>query len=599
MGSRRSWIHVSAGALAASLAMVVSGCTSGPETATAPVSSAAVVVPASSVTPEAVGSNVVFVDVRTRSVTPLPSALTAFEEASDYRRSPDGEEFVFRADVEDGSSHQLFLGSIDGSDVRQLTDEPLAATGGRWSPDGSRIVFLSGGFLTSRLKVIDVASGEVERVPGVPRGVWEPSFSHDGRTILFSMATPTPRGGWRVDLWTVPVGGGSPTRLIRYGGYAAYSPDGSTIAYHRTTPQPSAFCGKCWWVEGGLSLANSDGREELGMSQGGMIAPPQAQHHERRPLVPQRLPRDAHRVRGRQRKRRCRRSRPPIGEGRSPRRRLVAHLVRRSHGGGDEMTAPISRRRFLQTSAAIGATASAVGAVGLGAMPGGSSASAAPSDPFPWSEATIADLQAAMESGQTTARRITLDHLERIEALDWAGPRVNSMIEVNPDAESIAHALDQERADGHVRGPLHGIPIVLKDCIATDDRMQTTVGSLALLGSRVPRDAGVASKLREAGAVLLGKANMSEWNAFRGWPLHGGWSARAGMGRNPYDLSRSTGDSSSGSAAAVAASFAAASIGLETYGSIVMPSSLCGVVGLKPTHGLDQPRRIDRHRPQP
>jgi Tol biopolymer transport system component len=263
------------GAVAASLAIVTSGCTAGAGAGmTTPRSTKGVAVALSaSATP---ASKVVFVDVRTRSVRPLPSALTAFEEASDYHRSPDGEGFVFQADVEDGSSHQLFLGSVDGSDVRQLTDEPLAATGGRWSPDGSRIVFLSGGFLTSRLKVIDVASGEVERVHGVPRGVWAPSFSPDGRSILFSMAISTPRDGWRVDMWTVPERGGTPRRLIRYGGYAAYSPDGSTIAYHRTTPQPSAFCGKCWWVEGGLSVADSDGREELGMSQGGMIAPPQA-----------------------------------------------------------------------------------------------------------------------------------------------------------------------------------------------------------------------------------------------------------------------------------------------------------------------------------
>ena len=163
---------------------------------------------------------------------------------------------------------------------------------------------------------------------------------------------------------------------------------------------------------------------------------------------------------------------------------------------------------------------------------------------------------------------------------------MNSIIEVNPDAEAIATALDRERADGHVRGPLHGIPIVLKDSIATDDRMETTAGSLALVGSKVPRDAGVVSKLRDAGAVVLGKANMSEWNAFRGFPTHGGWSGRAGMGRNPYALSFSTGDSSSGSAAAVAANFAAGAVGLETYGSIVMPSSLCSVVGLRPTMGL-------------
>ena len=250
------------------------------------------------------------------------------------------------------------------------------------------------------------------------------------------------------------------------------------------------------------------------------------------------------------------------------------------------MASPITRRRFLQSSAAVGAAAAVCGPAGIASANGGTAMPGPTPDPFPWSEAPIADLQAAMESGETTARRITLDHLERIEQLDWAGPRVNSVIEVNPDAEAVAGALDQERADRHVRGPLHGIPVLLKDAIATDDRMQTTAGSLALVGSRVPRDAGLVTKLRDAGAVLLGKANMSEWNAFRGWPLHGGWSARAGTSRNPYDLSRSTGDSSSGSAAAVAASFAAGAVGLETYGSIVMPSSLCGVVGLKPTHGL-------------
>jgi amidase len=191
-----------------------------------------------------------------------------------------------------------------------------------------------------------------------------------------------------------------------------------------------------------------------------------------------------------------------------------------------------------------------------------------------------------MESGELSALSLTRNYIERIERLDWAGPRVNSILEINPDAEAIARALDRERREGRIRGPLHGIPIVLKDCIATADRMETTAGSLALVGAKAPRDAGVARMLRDAGAVLLGKANMSEWNAFRGWPLHGGWSARAGMGINPYALQFSTGDSSSGSAAAVAANFATGAVGLETYGSIVMPSSLCGIVGLKPTQGL-------------
>jgi amidase len=198
----------------------------------------------------------------------------------------------------------------------------------------------------------------------------------------------------------------------------------------------------------------------------------------------------------------------------------------------------------------------------------------------------MADLQTAMGAGEATAVSITRDHIDRIERMDWGGPQVNSIIEVNPDAEQIAAQLDLERAGGSLRGPLHGVPVVLKDCIATADRMETTAGSLALVGSKVPRDAGVVTRLREAGAVILGKANMSEFNAFRGWPLHGGWSARAGMGLNPYALNYSTGDSSSGSAAAVAASFTSGAIGLETYGSIVMPSSLCGVVGLFPTRGL-------------
>ena len=251
------------------------------------------------------------------------------------------------------------------------------------------------------------------------------------------------------------------------------------------------------------------------------------------------------------------------------------------------MTTSLSRRSFLKYSMATAATASTVGMLSAACAPRAStSAGSSIDDRFRWSEATIPDLQRAMESGELTALALARNYIERIERLDWAGPRVNSIIELNPDAEGIARTLDQERQAGNVRGPLHGIPIVLKDCIATADRMETTAGSLALLGSKVPRDAGVARKLRDAGAVLLGKANMSEWNAFRGWPKHGGWSGRAGIGLNPYALRFSTGDSSSGSAAAVAANFAAGAIGLETYGSIVMPSSLCSIVGLKPTLGL-------------
>ncbi len=253
------------------------------------------------------------------------------------------------------------------------------------------------------------------------------------------------------------------------------------------------------------------------------------------------------------------------------------------------MSTEVDRRRFLQYSAAAGAGVAATALFGSVAPAAGAAppkAAVTSADDSPWTEATIAEMQTAMALGDATAVSITRDHIARIERMDWAGPRVNSIIEVNPDAEAIARELDRERAEGRVRGPLHGIPIVLKDVIATDDGMETTAGSLALVGSKVPRDAGIVTRLREAGAIVLGKANLSEWNAFRGFPNCAGWSGRVGVGRNPYDLNFNTGDSSSGSAAAVAASFAAGSVGLETYGSIIMPSSLCGVVGLKPTSGL-------------
>jgi amidase len=211
---------------------------------------------------------------------------------------------------------------------------------------------------------------------------------------------------------------------------------------------------------------------------------------------------------------------------------------------------------------------------------------AAAQTPFEWEEATIAELQAAMESGALSSLALTRAYLERMAAIDLAGPQLNSIIETNPDVEAIASALDQERAAGLVRGPLHGIPIVLKDNIATDDRMQTAAGSLALVGSKVPRDAGVAARLRDAGAILLGKSNMSEFAGFRGWPNTAGWSARAGIGQNPYALGYSCGHSSSGSAAAASANLTVGGVGTETYGSIIMSASLCGVVGLKPTLGL-------------
>jgi Tol biopolymer transport system component len=151
----------------------------------------------------------------------------------------------------------------------------MGATQPRWSPDGDSVLFLSGFWRGTALKEIDIHSPYAGSVAGVPKGVWQPSFSLDGRSILYSMPTKNPRGGWRVDLWTVPAAGGSPMRLIQHGAYGAYSPDGSTIAYHRTSPQPNAYCGACWWVESGLVFAAADGSDELGQSRGGTVAPPE------------------------------------------------------------------------------------------------------------------------------------------------------------------------------------------------------------------------------------------------------------------------------------------------------------------------------------
>src|SRR5579884_2461279 len=201
-------------------------------------------------------------------------------------------------------------------------------------------------------------------------------------------------------------------------------------------------------------------------------------------------------------------------------------------------------------------------------------------------EVTIAELQAAMRAGQVTAHQIVEMYLERIATFDRGGPMLNAVLEINPDALAIADALDRERREQGPRGPLHGIPVLLKDNIATTDQMETTAGSLALLGSRPPRDAFVARKLREAGAVILGKANLSEWANFRSTSSSSGWSGRGGQTRNPYVLDRSPCGSSSGSAVAVAASLAAASLGTETDGSILCPSSINGIVGIKPTVGL-------------
>ncbi len=251
------------------------------------------------------------------------------------------------------------------------------------------------------------------------------------------------------------------------------------------------------------------------------------------------------------------------------------------------MDSRISRRGF------IGASAAAAAALGCAARPekqaekpasGQGDASALP--PFELEEKGLAELAAGLKSGQYTATSLTRLYLERIEALDRSGPRLNSVIEVNPEAVAIADSLDRELKEKGPRGPLHGIPVLIKDNIASADCMQTTAGSLALLGSRPPADSQVVRLLRQAGAVILGKTNLSEWANFRSSGSTSGWSGRGGLTRNPYALDRNPSGSSSGSAVAVSANLCAAAIGTETDGSIVGPSAVCGCVGLKPTVGL-------------
>lgn len=205
---------------------------------------------------------------------------------------------------------------------------------------------------------------------------------------------------------------------------------------------------------------------------------------------------------------------------------------------------------------------------------------------FPYAEATISSLQQQMAASSLTAADLTSAYLARIAEIDRAGPTLNAIIELNPDAPSLARQLDAERKAGRVRGPLHGIPVLIKDNIATADRTETTAGSLALVGAKPPRDAALVAQLRAAGAVILGKTNLSEWANFRGDKSISGWSGRGGQTRNPYALDRNTSGSSSGSAAAVAADLCVVAVGSETDGSIVSPASVCGLVGVKPTVGL-------------
>lgn len=248
-----------------------------------------------------------------------------------------------------------------------------------------------------------------------------------------------------------------------------------------------------------------------------------------------------------------------------------------------------ARRKFLKASLLGAVTATVSPRMSFGATreaPPEFGARAGAVPVFELEETTVTDLQSAMASGRFTAHAITEKYLARIEAVDKHGPALNSVIEVNPDALSIAKELDRERKQKHLRGPLHGIPVLIKDNIDTSDRMMTTAGSLALVGSKPPKDSVVAQKLREAGAVILGKTNLSEWANIRSNQSSSGWSGRGGQTKNPYVLDRNPCGSSSGSGAGVSANLCAIAIGTETDGSIVCPASANGVVGLKPTVGL-------------
>jgi amidase len=246
-----------------------------------------------------------------------------------------------------------------------------------------------------------------------------------------------------------------------------------------------------------------------------------------------------------------------------------------------------SRRKFLQTAVTASAAAATYPALGAAREISRPTASVATEvKPFELDEITISELQDGMNSGKFSARSLVEKYTARINEIDKQGPAVNAVIELNPEAKSIADALDQERKAKGARGPLHGIPVLIKDNIDTADRMMTTAGSLALVGSKPPKDSFVATKLRAAGAVILGKTNLSEWANIRSSHSTSGWSGRGGLTKNPYSLDRNPCGSSSGTGAGISANLAAAGIGTETDGSIVCPSSLNGLAGIKPTVGL-------------
>lgn len=258
--------------------------------------------------------------------------------------------------------------------------------------------------------------------------------------------------------------------------------------------------------------------------------------------------------------------------------------------GSDRTSVPpsdLTRRDFVAT-VAIAAVASAAtpALAGADAPCTAASATDSPRREDALFEKGVAELGAMMARGELTSRALTERYLQRIAAMDRLGPAINAVIERNPDAEAMAAAMDAERKAGKVRGPLHGIPVLIKDNIDSADRMRTTAGSLALGDSRPLQDAFIVQRLRAAGAVLLGKTNLSEWANYRSTRSTSGWSGRGGLTRNPYVLDRNCSGSSSGTGAALAADFATLGIGTETDGSIISPASICGLVGIKPTLGL-------------
>src|SRR3989442_1486580 len=250
----------------------------------------------------------------------------------------------------------------------------------------------------------------------------------------------------------------------------------------------------------------------------------------------------------------------------------------------------ISRRDLLRLGAAAAASTTLVGVAGsttaAAAEPSSTEAQGRFAAPTTFNEATVAELTAAMANGTTSALELTNFYLTRIANIDQKGPALNSVIELNPDALAMAQSADALRRRGQVLGPLHGIPILLKDNIDTGDRMQTSAGSFALVGTPAVKDSTVAAKLRTAGAVILGKTNLSEWANFRSFHSSSGWCGRGGQCNNPYAIDRNPCGSSSGSGAAAAANLCAAALATETDGSIVCPASLNGIAAIKPTLGL-------------